>query len=323
MPDPNLRLQITGPDNTQTDVVLTPSSTIGRQPGNDIVINDQRVSRQHAVITCQAGVCHITDLGSSNGTYLDGERLAPNVPTLLTPGVAVTVGSYSLVLHVEPVPEPEPAEPAQPGTAGPPQKPADDESGQAPATTSLEADRGQPPGTPPPAPIPPRTGATRGIDTELHGRRLLDYLPGIYHSEHMEQFLGIFEATLNPIEWTIDNFDLFLNPATAPGAFLRWLAEWFDITFDPSWSDAQRRQLLREAHAIYARRGTRWSLRRVLEIYTGQVPRIDDTDASLEPHTFRVALPASVVRIDRKLIESLIDAHKPAHTTYTLEFTDL
>jgi len=29
------------------------------------------------------------------------------------------------------------------------------------------------------------------------------------------------------------------------------------------------------------------------------------------------------VRIDRKLIESLIDAHKPAHTTYTLEFTDL
>ncbi len=79
---------------------------------------------------------------------------------------------------------------------------------------------------------------------ELHGRRLLDYLPGIYHSEHMERFLGIFEATLNPIEWTIDNFDLFLNPATAPGAFLGWLAEWFDITFDPSWSDTQRRQLL-------------------------------------------------------------------------------
>jgi len=323
MSDPNPRLQITGPDNTQTDVVLGPSSTVGRQTGNDIVIADQRVSRQHAVITCQAGVCHITDLGSSNGTYVGGEKLAPNVPTLLTPGAPVTMGSHSLVLHVEPVPEPEPGEPVQPGTAEPPPKPVDDGSGESPASTALEAERSQPPATPPPAPSPPRAGAARGIDVELHGRRLLDYLPGIYHSKFMERFLGIFEATLNPIEWTIDNFDLFLNPATAPGAFLGWLAEWFDITFDPSWSDTQRRQLLREAYAIYARRGTRWSLRRVLEIYTGQVPRIDDVDASLEPHSFRVALPTSVARIDRELIESLIDAHKPAHTTYTLEFTDL
>lgn len=138
----------------------------------------------------------------------------------------------------------------------------------------------------------------------------------------MDHFLGIFEATLNPIEWTIDNFSLFLNPTTAPGAFLDWLAEWFDITFDPSWSEAQRRQLLSEAHAIYARRGTRWSLHRVLEIYTGQAPQIDDVDASLEPHTFRVALSQSAARLNRNLIEALIDAHKPAHTTYVLEFTN-
>ncbi len=119
MSDPNLRLQVTGPDNTQTDVVLGPSSTVGRQTGNDIVIADQRVSRQHAVITCQAGVCHITDLGSSNGTYVGGEKLAPNVPTLLTPGAPVTMGSHSLALHVEPVPGPRPGEPVQPGTADP------------------------------------------------------------------------------------------------------------------------------------------------------------------------------------------------------------
>jgi phage tail-like protein len=152
-------------------------------------------------------------------------------------------------------------------------------------------------------------------------RRLLSYLPGIYHTEFMSRFLGIFEATLTPIEWTIGNFDLFLDPGTAPSGFLTWLAGWFDLALDPSWSDTQRRQLLREAHAIYARRGTRWSLSRVLEIYTGDAPQVDDTDPSLEPFTFKVTLPHRAAKVGRELIEHLIDAHKPAHTTYTLEFT--
>jgi P2-related tail formation protein len=77
---------------------------------------------------------------------------------------------------------------------------------------------------------------------------------------------------------------------------------------------------LREAHAIYARRGTRWALSRVIEIYTGQVPLIDDTDTSLEPFTFRVTLPPNAAHADSKLIVPLINAHKPAHTTYLLEF---
>ncbi len=46
---------------------------------------------------------------------------------------------------------------------------------------------------------------------------------------------------------------------------------------------------------------TRWSLRRVLEIYTGQVPRIDDVDACSNL-TASVALPTSVARIDRELM---------------------
>ncbi|MCD6285364.1 MAG: phage tail protein I, partial [Anaerolineae bacterium] len=167
--------------------------------------------------------------------------------------------------------------------------------------------KGTPPGTTPP-----------GLTLESH--RLINYLPGIYHTDFMARFLGIFEAILTPIEWNIDNFDLYLNPATAPRDFIPWLASWFDIAFDPSWTEAQQRRLLKEAATIYARRGTRWALSRVLEIYTGETPTIDDTGSDLEPFTFKVILPAATARLEREMIERLIDIHKPAHTLYTLEF---
>jgi phage tail-like protein len=136
----------------------------------------------------------------------------------------------------------------------------------------------------------------------------------------MSRFLAIFESILSPITWTIDNFDLYLNPGTTPSGFLPWLAAWFDLVFDPTWTERQRRQLLHEAHRIYARRGTRWALSRVLEIYTGGTPTIIDTGEEIEPFHFRVILPLRCAELDRELIEQLIDAHKPAQTMYTLEF---
>jgi phage tail-like protein len=155
---------------------------------------------------------------------------------------------------------------------------------------------------------------------ERDSQRLITYLPGIYHTAFMRRFLGIFEAILTPIEWQIDNFDLFLDPGAAPAGFLPWLASWFDVAFDPSWDEVQRRQLLREAHQIYARRGTKWALSRVLEIYTGESPTIVDVDEDLAPFSFKVVLPHAAARRERAMIERLIDAHKPAYTLYTLEF---
>jgi phage tail-like protein len=125
---------------------------------------------------------------------------------------------------------------------------------------------------------------------------------------------------LTPIEWEITHFDMVLSPGTAPKDFLPWLGSWFDLTFDDSWTEAQRRTLLAEAHRIYARRGTRWALSRVLEIYTGHQPEVIDTAEDLEPFTFRVILPTSA-RSRQSLIERLINAHKPAHTNYRLEFS--
>jgi phage tail-like protein len=136
----------------------------------------------------------------------------------------------------------------------------------------------------------------------------------------MKRFLAIFESILAPIEWNVDNFDLYLNPETTPSGFLPWLASWFSITFDSTWTDEQQRELLLEAHEIFARRGTRWALSRILEIYTKEKPEIVDIDANEDPFTFNVKIPLKESEVDKTLIEQIIDASKPAHTSYVLSF---
>ena len=48
---------------------------IGRDVGNDIVINDAEISRRHARLAIQAGGYILEDMGSTNGTAVNGERL--------------------------------------------------------------------------------------------------------------------------------------------------------------------------------------------------------------------------------------------------------
>jgi|Deesub1362B_J571_1020462.scaffolds.fasta_scaffold03713_2 pSer/pThr/pTyr-binding forkhead associated (FHA) protein len=49
--------------------------TIGRRPTNDIYLSDPSVSRQHAEIVLEGGRAVVRDLGSHNGTFLNGERV--------------------------------------------------------------------------------------------------------------------------------------------------------------------------------------------------------------------------------------------------------
>lgn len=48
--------------------------TIGRSPENDVTLNDPQVSRRHARIVLEDGSVTIEDVGSLNGTYVNGER---------------------------------------------------------------------------------------------------------------------------------------------------------------------------------------------------------------------------------------------------------
>ncbi len=70
----------TGPNPGMVFDLTKEVTSLGRDVSNDIVLGDPEVSRQHARITRTPGGYVLEDLGSTNGTFVNGERLvAPRV----------------------------------------------------------------------------------------------------------------------------------------------------------------------------------------------------------------------------------------------------
>jgi pSer/pThr/pTyr-binding forkhead associated (FHA) protein len=67
---------------------------IGRDPTNDLTIDNLSVSRRHAVIEMADCVCTIEDAGSSNGTFVGGRRIKEAAP--LADGDEATIGKHAL-----------------------------------------------------------------------------------------------------------------------------------------------------------------------------------------------------------------------------------
>ncbi len=70
---------------------------IGRDINNDIVINDSEVSRRHARLFLSEGNYVIEDLGSTNGTSVNGQRITG--PYLLRPGELIMLGESITMLY--------------------------------------------------------------------------------------------------------------------------------------------------------------------------------------------------------------------------------
>ena len=68
---------------------------IGRGYGNDLRINNPTVSTKHARIYTYLTVSYIEDMGSTNGTYVNGKRIDKHV---LHPGDVIALGEYQMVL---------------------------------------------------------------------------------------------------------------------------------------------------------------------------------------------------------------------------------
>ena len=64
-----------GPDDGRRIHITGNISTMGRAQINDIVVEESWVSRQHAIIRRQHNGYWIEDLGSQNGTFVNGERV--------------------------------------------------------------------------------------------------------------------------------------------------------------------------------------------------------------------------------------------------------
>lgn len=69
-------------------------TTIGRDPLNDMMIDNLSVSRRHSVVSFFDGVCMIEDNGSSNGTIVNDERISK--PTRLDDGMEAVIGKHAV-----------------------------------------------------------------------------------------------------------------------------------------------------------------------------------------------------------------------------------
>jgi len=74
---------------------------IGRSPANDFVIKEKTVSSKHAAIEQKNGEYFLSDLGSTNGTRVNGKEIEPNAPQKLNEGDVIYFDKFSFVFKQE------------------------------------------------------------------------------------------------------------------------------------------------------------------------------------------------------------------------------
>ena len=86
-----LALVITaGPKKGERIPLVSEAITIGRAADSSLMIRDDYTSTRHAVLELRRGSWQITDLGSTNGTLVNGSRIS--TPIAVVPGMTITVG---------------------------------------------------------------------------------------------------------------------------------------------------------------------------------------------------------------------------------------
>ncbi|MBX3272597.1 MAG: FHA domain-containing protein [Sandaracinaceae bacterium] len=142
------RLTIMGPDGRQ-EVRLLPHNTLGRHPNNTVQVLDRIVSKEHCHVDLIDGGRYILrDLGSLNGTYVNGERVSERI---LKAGDEIMLGSTRILFDADQTPVVQRPVASQPAPAPPP--PVTAPQGSGPPMHYPVAP--PPPPPPPPAFVPP------------------------------------------------------------------------------------------------------------------------------------------------------------------------
>jgi len=128
---------LSGSKAGQCRAISSAPVTVGNDPANTLQIEDDGVSGAHAKIEETAEGPLLTDLGSTNGTYVNG---APIATALLQPGDVINFAGIEATLEQ---PASAPLSPATPVTAAPP------------VARPVPAAQPSPPAPPPPRPLPP------------------------------------------------------------------------------------------------------------------------------------------------------------------------
>ena len=140
------RISIIAPEG-RAEADLLPHNTLGRHPNNTVQVLDRIVSKEHCHIDLVDGRWLLRDLGSLNGSFVNGERITERV---LSPGDEISIGSTRIVFDPD-------------GAANRPRPAA---AGPTPMTAPYgAAAAASPPGFPPPQPYapPPLMGTAIGM----------------------------------------------------------------------------------------------------------------------------------------------------------------
>lgn len=115
----------------------------------------------------------------------------------------------------------------------------------------------------------------------------LQYLPAVYRqdpvsADFLARFLSIFDTMRDQTSLLITFMARYFDPMATPANrrnqggtdFLSWLASWLGLSLESNWPVEKRRKLVRQAHRLFALRGTAEGLKLQIELYAGVRPRI-------------------------------------------------
>src|SRR5262245_52913051 len=164
------RLVITKGNGSGRDHAVGTECVVGRAPGADFIVDDNLVSRRHARIYREGDGYVVEDLGSRNGTVVNGKRVAR---ARIVDGDTITVGQTDLAFRpksleqaaaggkpIAPVARPPaPVPPTVP--VKPFARPTAADAGRPPVSPSVSTSVGSSDRPPPPPPPPPPTEGPR------------------------------------------------------------------------------------------------------------------------------------------------------------------
>ena len=92
--DEDALIMLVNPATSESTPVLYWENSIGWGRGNDIMVDDMTVSRDHAVLLRRKAGWFINDVGSKSGTYVNGEQTEGRTPIMIDDVISIGDTSY-------------------------------------------------------------------------------------------------------------------------------------------------------------------------------------------------------------------------------------
>ena len=89
---------LSGPEKGKTFELADKVTSVGRAPENDVQIRDSSISREHLKIIRKGSRFLVEDLGSTNGTFVNGRRVRPGKKVEVKEGLPITIGRVMISL---------------------------------------------------------------------------------------------------------------------------------------------------------------------------------------------------------------------------------